>query len=73
MVEGWSRRAIESEGATVTIVQGDYDAAVRAAADASTAANGLLIQDMSWEGYEDAPAVSVIGFSQANTSSDSSA
>jgi diaminopropionate ammonia-lyase len=48
-------RAIESYGATVHIVDGTYDEAVRRA-DAEAAANGWqVISDTSWEGYEDIP------------------
>ncbi|KAL1405710.1 hypothetical protein Q8F55_007380 [Vanrija albida] len=61
-VEPWSIAAIESEGCTVTQVDDDYDGAVRAAADAAAAAGGLLIQDMSWEGYEAIPELITQGY-----------
>ncbi|MBT8217419.1 MAG: diaminopropionate ammonia-lyase [Acidimicrobiia bacterium] len=48
-------RAIEGYGATVHIVDGTYDDAVRRA-DEEAAANGWqVISDTSWEGYEDIP------------------
>ncbi|WP_253880358.1 pyridoxal-phosphate dependent enzyme [Actinomadura rupiterrae] len=43
--------AIEREGARVTVLDVPYDEAVRRAA----AADGLLVQDMGWSGYEDVP------------------
>jgi diaminopropionate ammonia-lyase len=52
---------IESEGASVTVVPGDYDAAV---SEASRLAGGdlWLIQDTSWPGYERIPAAIVEGY-----------
>jgi len=55
-------RAIESEGASVTVVAGDYDAAVaRAALDADD--NCLVISDTSWPGYETTPKRVIEGYS----------
>jgi diaminopropionate ammonia-lyase len=48
---------IAGEGATVEIIDGGYDQAVRAAASRSTVENGLLIQDTAWDGYEQIPQV----------------
>lgn len=46
--------SIESEGAVVCVVDGDYDDAVRRAAqDAS--AHCLVVSDTSWPGYTDVP------------------
>jgi diaminopropionate ammonia-lyase len=54
---------IESEGAHVEWVDGDYDGAVRRAAEFAAAAPGrALVQDMSWPGYEDVPAWIVEGY-----------
>ncbi|HEX7306769.1 pyridoxal-phosphate dependent enzyme [Lentzea sp.] len=50
--------AIKGEGAEVTVVQGTYDNAVKQAADA----DGLLVQDMGWPGYEEVPAWIVEGY-----------
>jgi diaminopropionate ammonia-lyase len=48
-------RAIESYGATVHIVDGTYDDAVRRANEEATANGWQIISDTSWEGYEDIP------------------
>lgn len=64
-VEQWSIDAIKSEGSgPVTPVDADYDGAVAAASDASDAAGslGVLIQDMSWDGYQLAPARITLGY-----------
>jgi diaminopropionate ammonia-lyase len=53
---------IESEGAAVSVVRGDYDAAVAEAA--SLAGEELwLIQDTAWPGYEAVPRAIVAGYS----------
>lgn len=55
---------IEGEGATVHVVQADYDSTVQAAADVSKSIEGgILIQDTSFEGYEQIPAWVVDGYS----------
>ena len=55
--------AIKSEGATVIHVPGSYDGAVESANTQALAQPGaLLIQDTSWEGYEDIPAWIVEGY-----------
>jgi diaminopropionate ammonia-lyase family len=59
-----TRKLIVSEGAEVSSVDGDYDAAVNEAsrhADATPA--GLLVQDTSFEGYEVTPTWIVEGYS----------
>lgn len=54
---------IESEGAEVVRVGGDYDDAVRAAAEhAAAAPDRELVQDTAWEGYEDVPQWIVEGY-----------
>lgn len=54
--------AMEREGATVTVVDGDYDDAVaRAAEEAGT--HCLIVSDTSWPGYETTPAQVVEGYS----------
>lgn len=54
--------AIESEGATVTVVDGTYDDAVaRSAQEASDEC--LVISDTSWPGYERVPADVINGYS----------
>jgi diaminopropionate ammonia-lyase len=54
--------AIESEGATVTVVDGTYDDAVAASA-AVAGDRVLVVSDTSWEGYTDVPGWVVDGYS----------
>lgn len=56
------RAHIASEGAIVSFVQGNYDLAVQKASECA-GSNTLLIQDTSFEGYEDVPAWIVEGYS----------
>jgi diaminopropionate ammonia-lyase len=51
--------AIRAEQAEVTVVDGTYDDAVAMAAKA----DGILVQDMGWPGYEKIPAWIVEGYS----------
>ena len=53
-----TRDFIREEGATVTVVDGDYDDAVRAAESESKGPHGILIQDTAWPGFEEIPKVS---------------
>lgn len=54
---------IASEGAEVVRVDGDYDEAVRTAAEHAAAAPGrALVQDTAWEGYEEVPQWIVDGY-----------
>ncbi|PYI09582.1 hypothetical protein BO78DRAFT_308107 [Aspergillus sclerotiicarbonarius CBS 121057] len=60
----YTKQMIRSEGADVVVVEGDYDRAVQTAADsAAELAQGILIQDTAFEGYEDIPAWVVEGYS----------
>ena len=54
--------AIAGEGATVTTVDGSYDAAVAAAVADAERTGGLLVQDTAWPGYEHIPAWIVEGY-----------
>jgi diaminopropionate ammonia-lyase len=54
--------AIAREGATVTTVDGSYDAAVAAATADLDRNGGLLVQDTAWPGYEQLPAWIVEGY-----------
>jgi diaminopropionate ammonia-lyase len=54
--------AIEGEGAPVTVVQGSYDEAVRAAA-AEANERTLVVSDTSWKGYETVPRWVIEGYS----------
>ncbi|MEV6602920.1 pyridoxal-phosphate dependent enzyme [Kutzneria sp. NPDC051319] len=51
--------AIAGEGAQVVRVDGSYDEACRLA----SAADGILVQDTAWDGYEEIPAAIVDGYS----------
>ena len=53
------REAIAGEGAEVVVVEGGYDEAV----ESSAAADGLLISDASWPGYERVPFWVIEGYS----------
>lgn len=54
---------IEGEGAAVVWVDGDYDTAVRRAAEfADAAPDRELVQDAAWPGYEQVPAWIVAGY-----------
>jgi diaminopropionate ammonia-lyase len=54
---------IAGEGAQVVWVDGDYDAAVRRAAEFAGARPGReLVQDTAWDGYEEVPAWIVEGY-----------
>jgi diaminopropionate ammonia-lyase len=53
--------AIESEGAPVTVIDGDYDEAVRQCAQ-DAGEGGLVISDTSWRGYERIPAWVIDGY-----------
>lgn len=55
--------AIQSEVASVTVVDGTYDDTVAMAAHDAEEARGLLIQDNGWKGYETIPSYVVEGYS----------
>lgn len=52
-----TRQKIESEGAKVVVVDGDYDVSVARAREEADK-GGMLVMDVSWEGYEEIPEVS---------------
>lgn len=54
--------AIEEEGADVTVIKGNYDAAVRMAREAAEEPACWLVQDTSWPGYEEIPAWVIEGY-----------
>ncbi|KIW87340.1 uncharacterized protein Z519_11976 [Cladophialophora bantiana CBS 173.52] len=55
---------IESEGARVTVISGNYDDAVSMAfQESQQAPTGLLVQDNAFDGYEQIPAWIVEGYS----------
>jgi diaminopropionate ammonia-lyase len=53
--------AIASEGASVTVVDGTYDDAVRASAQLA-AEDVLVVSDTSWEGYTEVPRTVIDGY-----------
>jgi diaminopropionate ammonia-lyase len=53
--------AIESEGAAVEVVDGDYDAAIRRSAE-DAGPHHMVISDTSWEGYVRVPAWVIDGY-----------
>jgi diaminopropionate ammonia-lyase len=53
---------MEREGATVTVIDGDYDDAVAVAAGEASE-NCLIVSDTSWPGYETIPGQVVEGYS----------
>ncbi len=53
-----TKALIMQEGATVIVVDGDYDTAVKLSEKDSTTSGGILIQDTAWPGYEEIPQVS---------------
>jgi diaminopropionate ammonia-lyase len=55
------RNAIAAEGATVTVVAGGYDDAVRRSAQ-DAGPQCLVISDTSWEGYEQIPGWVIEGY-----------
>jgi len=52
---------IESEGATVTVIDGSYDDAVAAAAELARD-DVLVVSDTSWEGYTEVPLTVIAGY-----------
>ncbi|MCT1436366.1 diaminopropionate ammonia-lyase [Brachybacterium paraconglomeratum] len=63
--QGVSEQAIEgirSEGAEVTVLDRPYDDVVVHAAEQAAADGSLLVQDTSWDGYEQIPAWIVEGY-----------
>ena len=51
-----TQQKIESEGAKVVVVDGDYDFSIKCAKEEAEK-GGILIMDVSWEGYEEIPEV----------------
>lgn len=59
-----TRRAISSEGATVVIVAGGYEDAIRTMIADATAQGWTIVSDASWDGYEEIPRLIMLGYSQ---------
>ncbi|GGK78988.1 pyridoxal-phosphate dependent enzyme [Ornithinimicrobium pekingense] len=63
VMPGSTAARIADEGAQVVRVDGDYDVAVRAAAEHADADPGReLVQDTAWDGYEEVPQWIVEGY-----------
>jgi diaminopropionate ammonia-lyase len=58
------REAIASEGATVVVVEGSYEEAVRRMADEAKAHGWTIISDTSWEGYDEIPRLIMLGYTR---------
>jgi diaminopropionate ammonia-lyase len=59
--------ALEGEGAHVTVVDGNYDDAVRQAARDAAVYGWQIISDTSWPGYEEIPRWIMAGYTQLMT------
>ncbi|KAI1214725.1 acetylornithine deacetylase [Annulohypoxylon truncatum] len=53
---------IRTEGANILVSEGNYDTAIRDAETATRSKGGLLIQDFSFEGYEEIPQWIIDGY-----------
>jgi diaminopropionate ammonia-lyase len=61
-----TQNKIRSEGASVVVVDGDYDYSIKAARkEADQDEGGLLVMDVSWQGYEEIPEVMIPKLSQS--------
>jgi diaminopropionate ammonia-lyase family len=54
-MDSGTRDFIIGEGSDLIVVDGDYDSAVRTAAQAASTTGGWLVQDTAFEGYEEIP------------------
>jgi diaminopropionate ammonia-lyase len=57
-------QAIQSEGAEVVLVDGNYDEAVRAMARDATVHRWTIISDTSWPGYHEIPRLIMLGYTR---------
>jgi diaminopropionate ammonia-lyase len=57
-------RAIESEGATVVLVDGSYDDAVRLMAREAAEHGWTIVSDTSWPGYVEIPWLIMLGYTR---------
>lgn len=48
---------IRREGAKVIVVDGDYDYSILKAREEAEKAGGMLVMDVSWQGYTEIPKV----------------
>ncbi|QGK69586.1 diaminopropionate ammonia-lyase [Allosaccharopolyspora coralli] len=63
VVDAPAVHAIRDEGASVTVLEADYDETVRHAAADAARPDAVLVQDTSWPGYETTPQWIVDGYS----------
>lgn len=62
---------IRKEGSDASIIDGNYDEAVRMAAEhAAKVPNGVVVQDTAWEGYEEIPGWIMQGYGTMATEAD---
>ncbi|CAO2654341.1 Nn.00g110740.m01.CDS01 [Neocucurbitaria sp. VM-36] len=64
-----TQQKIESEGAKVVVVDGDYDFSIMKAREEAQK-DGLLVMDVSWDGYEEIPEWVVEGYTTMLTETD---
>ncbi|KAA8627074.1 IlvA Threonine dehydratase [Pyrenophora tritici-repentis] len=64
-----TQRKIESEGAKVVVVDGDYDYSIAKAKEEADK-GGMLVMDVSWKGYEEIPEWVVEGYMTMLTETD---
>ncbi|KAI4908435.1 uncharacterized protein J4E92_010887 [Alternaria infectoria] len=66
-----TQEKIRGEGATVVVVDGDYDFSIeKAREEAEKEKGGMLVMDVSWEGYEEIPEYVVQGYITMLTETD---
>ncbi|KAI4666834.1 uncharacterized protein J4E88_010402 [Alternaria novae-zelandiae] len=66
-----TQEKIRGEGATVVVVDGDYDFSIeKAKEEAEKAGGGMLVMDVSWEGYDEIPEYVVQGYITMLTETD---
>ncbi|CAA9957269.1 IlvA Threonine dehydratase [Pyrenophora teres f. maculata] len=64
-----TQKKIESEGAEVVVVDGDYDYSIEKAKEEADR-GGMLVMDVSWKGYEEIPEWVVEGYMTMLTETD---
>ncbi|KAF2147135.1 uncharacterized protein K452DRAFT_293606 [Aplosporella prunicola CBS 121167] len=70
-IDASTQRNIQSEGADVPVVQGDYDDSIRAVMQEAEKSGALLVMDTSWPGYEEIPGWVVEGYTTMISETDS--
>ena len=62
IMQGTTKDLISQEGASVTVINGDYIDAVRTAERRSDECNGIFVQDTAWPEYEEIPRKSMVAW-----------